>query len=600
MSLTKIGSIGINTGIQLAGVTTVSTLHVGSGVTLSSDGDGFFTGITSFTRNVTGDFAVRISNTHATGQGLNIRGGSANGQYALLVEDYAAANLFEINGDGEVEVKANHLRANHGVVVTGIVTATSFAGSGANLTGIDTDLVSDTSPQLGGNLDVNSKTINLGDSSGETVNRIRLGADNDGDLFHDGSDLLLREVDSGQILLRSDGAKVFANSSGSANQAIFRSGGNVELYHDGTKKLETTSGGVTVTGGLSATTGAFTGVVTLADGVANGLKVGDGQDLIIQHNGTNTFIDNNTGDLTLQTTGSGTDINIESLDDVFIKVHGSENAIRCIGDGAVELYNNNVKTFSTDANGIQVYGPEGEAAQILLYSDEGDDNADKWRIYNTGGNFLKWQTYASGSWQDAISAQSQNQVRLFYNGSEKLNTSNHGISLTGKIYMNNGNLQFGSAGNGIDFSATGDASGASSELLDDYEEGTWTARFYPNSSSFSSSSYDLDAAKYTKIGNVVYWAFRIRISSFSGGGGNIEISGLPYTVNSSQPMTTSSLHPSNWANNSPKNILYKNGLTRMDLYYESGTANSAAATNPVPLSSLQNNTYLVGQGFYFV
>ena len=65
-------------------------------------------------------------------------------------------------------------------------------------------------------------------------------------------------------------------------------------------------------------------------------------------------------------------------------------------------------------------------------------------------------------------------------------------------------------------------------------------------------------------------------------------------------MTTSSLHPSNWANNSPKNILYKNGLTRMDLYYESGTANSAAATNPVPLSSLQNNTYLVGQGFYFV
>ena len=38
---------------------------------------------------------------------------------------------------------------------TGIVTATSFSGSGANLTGIDTDLVSDTSPQLGGNLDVN-------------------------------------------------------------------------------------------------------------------------------------------------------------------------------------------------------------------------------------------------------------------------------------------------------------------------------------------------------------------------------------------------------------------------------------------------------------
>jgi len=135
---------------------------------------------------------------------------------------------------------------------TGIVTATSYAGSGANLTGIDTDLVSDTSPQLGGNLDVNSKTINLGDSSGETVNRIRLGADNDGDLFHDGTDLLLREVDSGQILLRSDGAKVFANASGSENQAVFTASGSVSLYHAGTIKLSTSSAGVTIEGGQLA------------------------------------------------------------------------------------------------------------------------------------------------------------------------------------------------------------------------------------------------------------------------------------------------------------------------------------------------------------
>ena len=166
--------------------------------------------------------------------------------------------------------------------------------------------------------------------------------------------------------------------------------------------------------------------------------------------------------------------------------------------------------------------------------------------------------------------------------------------------MNNGNLQFGSAGNGIDFSATGDASGASSELLDDYEEGTWTARFYPNSSAFSASSYDLDVARYTKIGNVVYWVFRIRISSFSGGGGNLEISGLPYTVSGTYPQTTCHLHASNWASNTPKNIVYGNNSTRMDLYYEAGSLNSASPTNPVPLSSLQANSYLIAQGFYYV
>ena len=41
----------------------------------------------------------------------------------------------------------------------GVITATSFVGSGTNLTGIDTDLVSDSSPQLGGMLDSNGNNI---------------------------------------------------------------------------------------------------------------------------------------------------------------------------------------------------------------------------------------------------------------------------------------------------------------------------------------------------------------------------------------------------------------------------------------------------------
>ena len=62
MSLTKIGSIGINTGIQLAGVTTVSTLHVGSGVTLSPDGDVFATGISTFNKDIKVGTGITLSN----------------------------------------------------------------------------------------------------------------------------------------------------------------------------------------------------------------------------------------------------------------------------------------------------------------------------------------------------------------------------------------------------------------------------------------------------------------------------------------------------------------------------------------------------------
>lgn len=73
-------------------------------------------------------------------------------------------------------------------------------------------------------------------------------------------------------------------------------------------------------------------------------------------------------------------------------------------------------------------------------------------------------------------------------------------SFTGDQTLSTGNLIIGTAGKGIDFSADPSAPGMTSELLDDYEEGTWT----PNQGSgltvtgtFSSAGF------YTKIGRVV-------------------------------------------------------------------------------------------------
>ena len=74
--------------------------------------------------------------------------------------------------------------------VTGTVKATAFVGSGANLTGIDTDLVSDTSPQLGGDLDVQASKITTSTSNGNVkiepngtgVVEVRGAGGNDGTL----------------------------------------------------------------------------------------------------------------------------------------------------------------------------------------------------------------------------------------------------------------------------------------------------------------------------------------------------------------------------------------------------------------------------------
>ena len=48
------------------------------------------------------------------------------------------------------------------------------------------------------------------------------------------------------------------------------------------------------------------------------------------------------------------------------------------------------------------------------------------------------------------------------------------IDSNGHLTIQDGNLVIGTSGHGIDFSATSDASGMSSEVLDDYEEGSWT------------------------------------------------------------------------------------------------------------------------------
>ena len=94
MSLTKIGSIGINTGIQLAGVTTVSTLKVGSGVTLSSDGDIFALGVSTVstlkvgsgvTLSSDGDiFAVGVSTFV---DGLKVVGGSNSSNITIITSN---------------------------------------------------------------------------------------------------------------------------------------------------------------------------------------------------------------------------------------------------------------------------------------------------------------------------------------------------------------------------------------------------------------------------------------------------------------------------------------------------------------------------------
>jgi hypothetical protein len=83
------------------------------------------------------------------------------------------------------------------------------------------------------------------------------------------------------------------------------------------------------------------------------------------------------------------------------------------------------------------------------------------------------------------------------------------------VTVSAGNLVIGTSGKGIDFSATPGT--GTSELLSDYEEGTWT----PTAGAMGTITY----ASYTKIGRQVTCWFQ-----FTGGVGSIgDVGGLPFS-----------------------------------------------------------------------
>ena len=84
------------------------------------------------------------------------------------------------------------------------------------------------------------------------------------------------------------------------------------------------------------------------------------------------------------------------------------------------------------------------------------------------------------------------------------------------------------SGKGIDFSATSNGSGTTtSELLNDYEEGTFTPVIV-GASTAGTCTYTSQTASYTKIGNCVFFRVDVIWTGHNGTGG-MNITGLPFT-----------------------------------------------------------------------
>ena len=147
---------------------------------------------------------------------------------------------------------------------TGVVTATTFSGAfsgdGSALTGVaNTDVIF-------------TDKLSISDNG-----RIALGIGSDLSIFHDGNNgnSHIKESGSGSLVINADDLYL-QNAAGTENLAVFVEDGAVELYHNNSKKLETASGGVTVTGTVAATsyTGDGSALTGIAVGVATTVATG--------------------------------------------------------------------------------------------------------------------------------------------------------------------------------------------------------------------------------------------------------------------------------------------------------------------------------------
>ena len=442
-------------GIAISGLSGVNSISEDTSPSLGGDLDTNGNSIISASNaninivpNGTGDVTLQTdtvqigdSNTDATittnGTGdltLNTNSGTDSG--SIVIADAANGNItITPNGSGQVVLDGLSFPTADGSANQ--VLQTDGSGNLSFAT-VLTDVVTDTTPQLGGDLDINGNDI----VSTSNAN-IDIAPNGTGDILlkTNGSsgrvgmgtvgnpDTALHIKSSASIvtLQRTDDSKTpgisFQNSNGNTRGSVKidgTGGTSNEIFmetHDGTSQAERFR--------VQHTGAKVTGILKIGDGSAtdNYAGFGDADDLKIFHNGSHSIIrETGTGNLFLQS-----DNNV-----IIGKDSGSENMIKGIADGSVELYHNNVKKFNTGSHGVDVVDEahiEGATPHLTLKRTD-NANVPTLRFKGQGG------TIGASIGFDGTSGTSNELIMQSFDGSslaERFRVQQAGAKVTGLL-----------------------------------------------------------------------------------------------------------------------------------------------------------------------
>ena len=209
----------------------------------------------------------------------------------------------------------------------------------------------------------------------------RFGAGQDLQIYHDGSNSYINDAGTGNLNILGESNIFIGASTGGANMAQFIKGGAVKLRYNDSNKFETTSAGVTVTGGW-ITSGVSVAQANVEHTDNTKVLFGNANDFEIYHDSTTNQnkITSNLGRQLL--------VNADSF--VVNNLADSANLIIAENSGTVKLYYSGSKKFETTSTGISVTTEIKAVTNGTLFLDNTNNN-NPYYLYNSGSNLASLQ-----------------------------------------------------------------------------------------------------------------------------------------------------------------------------------------------------------------
>ena len=239
--------------------------------------------------------------------------------------------------------------------------------------------------------------------------------------------------------------------------------------------------------------------------------------------------------------GAGTSISSPGTNVLTFGTNSTEK-VRIESDGDIKFGNQTSSVANNSTALVHI-----DAGREYWNGTAGDYRALKHRMYYVNTD----DAYGMGVSNGLLEIQSQGNIG-FFAGSAGATSGRRAqrlrINSSGNVSITNGNLVFSTSGTGIDFSATGDASGMTSELLDDYEEGTWTPTIRLDGGTANGTTLTPESTsykgRYVKIGDMVFVEAYVRynLSTLTGTWTTTAIQGLPYTQGNQNSQQYTGVH----------------------------------------------------------